>query len=387
MRVGFRDRLRTELALLQANDLLRAPHTFDPPVGRTVKVDGRTLLCLSSNDYLGLASDPRLAEAVATASRAATGSGASRLITGTLGAHRQAEASLADFTGLPATLIFSSGYAANLGVLQTLVSQGDVVFSDALNHASIIDGCRLSRARIVVYRHADLDHLSELLDRERAAARHAVLVSESVFSMEGDLAPLVGLRALADHHDAALVLDEAHALGVVGPGGAGVAAAMGITPDALVGTLGKSFGLMGAFVGGSAELIQLLTNRARSFVFSTGLSPALAGAIPMAVALVSAADEGRARLRRHAASLRATARSHGHSVEDSLSCIVPIVLGDPRAALDASAALFERGIYVQAIRPPTVPAGTSRLRLAPSASHDAGEMERACDAISRVLAS
>ncbi len=383
----FPDRVRAELDDLTRRELLRTPRIFASPPGPTLRLDGRELICLTSNDYLGLAGDPRLALAVAEATREGTGAGASRLITGSLDAHARAERSLADFVRLPAALLFSSGYAANVGALQGLLGPGDVVFSDALNHASLIDGCRLSRARVVVYRHGDVEDLARLLARERGDARTALIASETVFSMDGDLAPVAALRALADAHGAGLLLDEAHALGVVGPNGVGVAASVGIVPDALVGTLGKSFGLMGAFVAGSADLVQLLTNRARSFVFSTGVSPTLAGAIPFAVSLVAQADARRERLLGHANRLRSELRSLGHPVVDSPSCIVPVILGEPRRALEVSAALLERGLYVQAIRPPTVPSGTSRLRLAPSASHEANHLERACDAIRQVLGS
>ncbi len=386
MRVPFRDGISAELADLEARDLLRGPRTFTS-AGATLRLGERELICLTSNDYLGLACDPRLAEAVAAAAHVATGAGASRLITGTLEVHRSAERALADLVAQPSALLFSSGYAANVGLLQTLAGPADVVLSDELNHASLIDGCRLSRARVVVYRHRDVEDLERRLREHRPGARRALIVSETVFSMDGDVPPLAALRAVADRHDAALVLDEAHALGVVGHQGRGAADAASVTPDALVGTLGKALGLQGAFVAGSPQLVSLVENRARSFVFSTGVSPALAGAIPTAVGLAIDADAARERLARHATALRASIRDAGFASAPSPSCIVPVILGEPRRALAISAALEAAGVYAQAIRPPTVPPGTSRLRLAPSASHDDVQMERACDVIRRALAS
>jgi 8-amino-7-oxononanoate synthase len=384
MRVRFDQRIKADLENLERRDLLRTPRAFAHP-GPTAIIDGREVVCLTSNDYLGFATDPRLREAVRGAANTASGAGASRLVTGTLDAHRDAERALSVFLGLPATLLFSSGYAANVGVIQALAGPGDLVLSDALNHASIIDGCRLSRARVAVYRHRDMEHLGQLLASERPGAQRALIISETVFSMDGDTADVRALRAVANANDAGLVLDEAHALGTLGPGGRGLAASHGIQADALVGTLGKAFGLMGAFVGGSGDLVRLLTNRARSFVFSTATTPAVAGAIPCATDLVAGADDRRLRLRGYADRLRKTLGDIGYAVPDAQSCIVPVLLGEPRRALEIAAALLEHGLYVHPIRPPTVPVGTSRLRLAPSAAHEDAHLEQACDAIRLVL--
>jgi 8-amino-7-oxononanoate synthase len=349
-----------------------------------VTVNGRALLCLCSNNYLGLASDPRLTEPMrASLQYSGAGAGASRLISGTMRPHRDAEGALAAFVGRPAALLFSSGYAANLGALQALFGASDVIFSDELNHASLIDGARLSRASVVVFPHRDLDALSSLLEEHKGRGR-AVIVTESVFSMDGDLADLPALRALADRYGAALFVDEAHALGVLGPGGAGLASAVGVVPDVLVGTLGKALGVAGAFVAGEGAVIRLIENRARSYVFSTAPPPSIAAGAIAAVALVRDADERRATLLAHAARLRTSLRSLGYAVPDGQTPIVPVILGEPGRAVAVASALQERGYFVQAIRPPTVPVGTSRLRVVPMAVHTDAQIDDALEAFAAV---
>jgi 8-amino-7-oxononanoate synthase len=372
--------LNERLDLLEREGLLRTPRVVGPVRdggdGPVAEVDGRPAIVLCSNDYLGLAGDPSLAGALAEAlTRHGTGAGASRLVSGTLPVHREAEASLAAFVGLPAALLFSSGYAANVGLLSSLAGRDDVVFSDALDHASLIDGCRLSRARVVVYPHRDLEALGDLLRARRREGRLALVVTESVFSMDGVSPDLPALRALCDAHDAALVVDEAHALGVLGPAGAGLCRATGVVPDALVGTLGKAFGLSGAFVAGRAALVRWLENRARSFVFSTGAPPVLAAGALAALDLVRRADDRRARVLRHAARLRRELAAQGWVVREGDSAIVPVILGEAERAVAVSALLLERGVFVQAIRPPTVGEGTSRLRLVPTAAHTEGQID------------
>lgn len=351
------------------------------PIGPVVEVDGRELLCLASNDYLGLAADPALADAVAHGARRwGAGAGASRLVTGNLRVHREAEAALAAWLDAPAALLFASGHAANLGVLQALPEEGDLVLSDTLDHASIIDGCRLSHARVLVFRHGDLGHAEELLRTHRASARSAFLVTDAVFSMDGVAADVVGLRALADRFDAALLVDEAHSIGVLGPGGRGLCAARAVRPDVLVGTLGKSLGLAGAFVAAAPEVIELLTNRARSFVFSTAIAPALAAAVPVAVERARTGDALRAALADRARALRSGLEERGWPVAGGESPIVPVVLGAEEAALGAAARLESRGVLVRPIRPPTVPVGTARLRITVSAAHTPAHIARALDA-------
>jgi 8-amino-7-oxononanoate synthase len=298
--------------------------------------------------------------------------------------HREAESALASFCEMPEAALFSSGYAANLGTVQALVSGEDVVFSDALNHASLIDGCRLSRAQVHVYRHRDVDHLATLLKRHRSSGRRALVVSDTLFSMDGVVAPLRELRRLADQHNAGLLLDEAHALGVLGPGGRGLAAEQEVQPDVLIGTLGKAFGLAGAFAAAQPSLISWIRNRARSYVFSTAPSPALCAAAVRATELVRDASQARASLRKNTARLRKEIAALGYSVPPGASHIIPIMLGDNRSTMDLCARLLEHGVFVQGIRPPTVPKGTARLRLTPMATHSDLQIDRAVQAFRAV---
>jgi 8-amino-7-oxononanoate synthase len=328
------------------------------------------LIDLASNDYLGLAALP-LPE------HDRSGAGASGLVVGYHAPHLAAERALAEWIGCQAALLFSSGYAANVGCLSALAGPGDLVVSDALNHASVIDGCRLSRAEVAIVPHLSLEAVAEVLHRP---ARRKLVVVESIFSMDGDSPDLVGLRSLCDASGAILVVDEAHALGVVGPRGRGACAEAGVVPDVLVGPLGKAFGLSGAFVAGSSLLRTWLWNRARSFVFSTAPSPAVAAAIPARITRVAEADELRARLRWVAASLR---RAIGHAKAANTSPIVPWILGDERRALAVAAGLREAGVAAVAIRPPTVPEGTSRLRLVARASLGEQDLAKACTALAR----
>ncbi len=374
-----------DLAELEAEGLLRVPRVVEGRRGPDVTIDGRRVACFSSNDYLGLAGDPSIAEAMRDAlAREGTGASASRLIAGTSDAHREAEERLARFVGARAALLFSSGYAANLGVLTALAEEPDAIFSDAMNHASIIDGCRLSRATTHVYPHRDADALDEMLRRHRASARRAFVVTDALFSMDGVRAPLARLRALCDAHDAWLVVDEAHALGVLGPSGRGLSAEAGAPPDVLVGTLGKAFGVAGAFVAGSSSLRRLLENRARSYVFSTAPPPALARAVLRATDLVEGADDRRARLHAHAARLRFALAERGWDARGEGVSIVPVVLGDPERTMRASSALLAEGVFAHGVRPPTVPAGTSRIRVVPTAAHDEAHIALAIGAFDRV---
>jgi 8-amino-7-oxononanoate synthase len=344
-------------------------------------VNGQRVLSLCSNDYLGLANHPLLTAAARRAlDEQGLGAAASRHVSGNMAAHRELESALATFSGHASALLFATGYAANVGTLSALAGQGDIIFSDALNHASLIDGARLSRARIVVYRHADADDLQKRLAQHRQEGKLALIVSESLFSMDGDQAPLTALAALAQRYDAALVLDEAHALGVCGPGGAGLCAEAGIRADLTLGMLGKAFGSQGAFAAASAPVVELLRNCARSFVFSTAPSPALAAASLAALALVRDGDALRARLRRHALVLRAGLAELGYRVLPGDSAIVPVLIGESEPTMAMSQRLFERGVFVHGIRPPTVPKGQGRLRVVPTAAHTDEDMAEALHA-------
>jgi 8-amino-7-oxononanoate synthase len=371
--------LTSELAHLEAEGLLRVPadEVADEP-----EAVGSDLLVLCSNDYLGYASDPWPVEVGA---EVPAGAGASRLVSGSHRAHVVAERALAGWLGVEGALLFSSGFAANVGVLAALAGRGDLVVSDALNHASIIDGCRLSGATVAVVPHLDAGAVEEAL-RAGGGARRRWVVTESYFSMDGDIPDLGRLRSVCDAHDAGLIVDEAHALGVFGPGGAGLCAEAGVQADVRVGTLGKAVGLQGAFVAGSAELRAYLWNRARSFVFSTGVSPALARVIAERVGRVVADDEGRRRLEAAAGMLREGLAGLGLPVRREMrGPVIPWVLGSAVRAVEVSRRLREEGVLVQAIRPPTVPANTARLRITATAGLGGAEIERALRGFAAVM--
>lgn len=381
----FTEHIRLRLLALHDEGLLRATRTLMSSQGPVVQIDGREIILLGSNDYLGHANHPVLISAIRTAlDQWGAGAAASRLISGTMIPHRQAEAALASYFHTPAALLFSSGYAANTGAIQAVVGPGDLVLSDALNHASLIDGCRLSRARVLIYPHLDLQALEQLLREHRSSARAALIVTDGVFSMDGDIAPLPALRALADRYECGLLVDDAHAIGVLGPAGRGSAAALGVVPDLLIGTLGKSLGLAGAFACGAENTVELLLNRARSYVFSTAPPPALAAAVPVALQLLAAADDARSRVLKYADTLRTELSALGFSIRPGTTPIVAVLFGDSQRAMHASTRLFELGVFVPGIRPPTVSPGTSRLRLVPTAAHTDGHIARAIDAFSQL---
>lgn len=342
------------------------------------------MLCFCANDYLGLAGHPLLRQSVARALEAeGLGATGSRHVSGNMNLHRAAEQAFAHFVGQASALLFSTGYACNVGTLQALARRGDVIFSDRLNHASLIDGARLSGASIVVYDHADADDLERKVRAHRGSGG-ALVVTESVFSMDGDVAPLQAIERIARTYDAGLVVDEAHAVGVFGPGGRGVCAALGVVPDAMTFALGKAFGSQGAFVAGSKLVVELIQNRARSFIFSTAPWPAVGAAAMASLSLVVEADAARDRLRTHWQTMRAGLSDLGFQVIAGDSPIIPVVIGEPNAAMGLSAALFERGVFIHGIRPPTVPAGTSRLRVVPSAGHSGDDIQEALAAFAEV---
>lgn len=379
--------LDADLSLLRDATLLRTPHQVGHAQGPEVDVAGHRVLCFCSNNYLGLAAHPALATAMRrSAERDGTGAGASRLISGSMAAHHQAEERLADFTRTESALLFSSGYAANVGALQAIVDHRDIIFSDALNHASIIDGCRLAHARVVVYPHRDTATLEQLLTEYRPSSRRAIVVTDALFSMDGERAPVGALRRLCDQHDAWLMVDEAHAFGVLGPLGRGLCAEANIVPDIFMATLGKAAGVCGAFVAGTKNLRDLLVNRARSYVFSTALPPPVAAAITAAVDLVAAAEPARATLRHHASRLQRGLRDAGYEVIGDDTHILPVIIGDPAETMRLSEELLLRGVFAHGIRPPTVPSGTSRIRVAPMATHTDAHIDVAIQAF-RALAS
>jgi 8-amino-7-oxononanoate synthase len=375
---------REELAELGRRGLLRLLEPLGSPQGPVVRIGGQSLLSFSSNDYLGLAADPRIRRAFAAGlERWGVGSGASRLVVGDTEAHRRLEARLAAFEGTEAALLFNGGYPANLGLVQALVGRGDLVVSDALNHASLVDGCRLSRAEVAVVPHGDVETVSRELARD--GFRRRLVVTDAVFSMDGDSAPLEQLADVCARAGAALLVDEAHATGVLGARGSGLCEAAVIRPDVRMGTLGKALGGFGAYAATTRAVADLLVNRARSVVFSTTLPPALCEAMVVAVDLLEQDPELRPRLWRNIRRFVEGLRSLGLSAEPR-SAIVPVILGTPERALRASAFLRERGLLVKPIRPPTVPEGTSRLRFALSAAHTEAHVERALQALEEARA-
>jgi len=385
---AWRDRFLADAVDWQSAGLQRRRRVVRPVSATEVEIDGKRVTAFASNDYLGLSRHPRLIEAVAEgARRYGAGAGASHLVSGHHAVHDALEHELARFAGKPAALAFMNGYVANLALLTTLAGEGDAIFSDQLNHASIVDGARLSRAAVGIYPHGDADALAALLGSSKA--RHKLVVTDAVFSMDGDMAPLAALLALCEHHGALLIIDDAHGLGVRGPEGRGSVQALGLQSDCIVymGTLGKAAGLSGAFVAADQLIIDRLIQRARPYVFSTAGSPALAHATLTALELVRAADAERDRLGAHRDRLqRAAGAWHPYRLLNSETPIQPLVVGDNATAVQVAEALLIEGLWAPAIRPPTVPPGSARLRIALSAAHSEQDLDRLCSALSQVVA-
>jgi glycine C-acetyltransferase/8-amino-7-oxononanoate synthase len=378
--------IEQRLAEIERLGLYRRLRMVSGPQGPTVVLDGRPVLLLCSNNYLGLADHPRVREAAADAAmRWGVGAGASRLISGTMTIHRRLEERLAEFERSEACLLFGSGYLANMGVIGAIARRGDLVCSDELNHASIVDGCRLSRAQLAVYRHRDTEHLEWCLRRHsgQRGAGAALIVTDSVFSMDGDVAPLEQIVEIARYHDARVLVDEAHATGNLGPGGRGAVAEAGLEDevDVVIGTLGKALGSYGAYACASAEMVRYLINTARPLIFSTAPAPPAVAAALAALELLIERPHRVQRLRANARTLRRALAAEGFAVEESEMQIVPLVVGEEQATLDLCQEALERGVFAQAIRPPTVPAGSSRLRISAMASHTAAELARAASTL------
>ncbi len=372
-----------ELDRLQARNLRRHLRQVASPPGRVITLDGAAVLNFSSNSYLDLANHPTLKQAaIAAVSEFGTGSTASRLIVGNHRYHEELEAELAAFHRRDATVLFNSGYNANLGVVAALTDARDEIFSDALNHASLIDGCRLSRAHVHVYPHSDMAALADMLAQSKS--RRRIVVSESVFSMDGDVALVADLAAICQKYDAALILDEAHAVGALGPGGRGIAAAEGVIADVHVGTMGKAWGSFGAYAAAEPEICDWLHNRVRPFVFTTSLPPAVIAANRAALSVLSGAegDALRARLGENIAHLaRGLAELKILLPGAGRSPIFPVMVGDDALVMECTRRLLRHGIYAQGIRPPTVPMGTSRLRFTLMVNHTAADIAAALEAI------
>jgi 8-amino-7-oxononanoate synthase len=375
--------LQDRLDELKGLGLYRRMRMVSGPQGPRVVLDGKPVLLLCSNNYLGLADHPRVREAAADAAmRWGAGAGASRLVSGNMTLHRRLEERLATFKGTQGALLFGSGYLANIGIIPALARRGEIVFSDELNHASIVDGCRLAGAETVVYSHGDVDHLDWSL--RNADGRGALIVTDGLFSMDGDVAPLEEIVELARRHDVRVMVDDAHGTGTIGPGGRGAVADAGLDGevDVIVGTLGKALGSYGAYVACDHAMARYLVNGARSLIFSTGLPPAAAAAAMAALELLQEQPRRVERLAANAEALRDELAREGFDVSGSETQIIPLIVGEAELAMRICEAALEQGVFAQAIRPPTVPDGTSRLRLAVMASHTRSELRDAA----RVLA-
>lgn len=379
-------RYADELAELQAKGLYRTINVLESAQSSHVRYQGRDMLMLASNAYLDMCSDPEVKAAAAAAlAEFGVGSGGSRLLTGTATPHARLEQTLARFKGREAALVFNSGFAANSGIIPALTRAGDHIFSDELNHASIIDGCRQSKAQTVIYRHNDMADLAAKL--AASGAKSGLIVSDAVFSMDGDIADLPELHRLAEQSGLLLMLDEAHATGVIGARGRGIEEHFNMpgSVDVLMGTLSKAFGAEGGYVCGSAVLIDYLRNKARSFIFSTSLSPAVMAAAGRAVELLEQQPERAARLQQNVRVFTAALHAKGVAA-DSQTAIIPIFVGDEERALAVSKRLFDEGYYISAIRYPTVKRGEAILRAALMSSHTEAELEQAASAIAAALA-
>ncbi len=377
--------LQADMAAQDRAGLLRRLRLLNSAPGPRVQLDGADVLMFGSNNYLGLAADPRVrAAAMDATSQFGVGSSGSRLLSGNHELAEALEGEIAAFKRCPSAIVFASGYAANLGAIPALMGGDDLIVSDELNHASIIDGCRLSRAQTRVYPHGDAAAAAAILQSERGSHVRALIVTDGVFSVDGDIAPLPDLCDIADEHDAGLYIDDAHAVGVLGDGGRGSVSHFGITgrrPIIEMGTLSKAFGSLGGYVAASTAVVDALRQRSRSFVFSHGLTAGDLGAARASLGIVAETPGIVATLRAAVTRLRDRLAARGCAVGGHATPIVPIAVGDATAAADLAAACFERGLYAPAIRPPTVPTGTSRLRLSVMATHTSADVDEAVDIV------
>jgi len=380
--------LRQRLGKIERDGLYRRRRVLDSPQGAIIEMDGRKLVNFCSNDYLGLANHPDVVAAFCRATKDfGVGSGSAHLVCGHGRAHHQLEEELAAFTGRDRALLFSTGYMANLGVISALVGRGDTVFEDRLNHASLLDAARLSGARLKRFRHRNLAELETAL--EQSESDRTLIASDGVFSMEGDLAPVKELASLARRLSCWLMIDDAHGVGVLGERGAGLLEQQGMRQaevPILMGTLGKALGTFGAFVAGSEELIEFLIQQARTYVYTTALPPAVAAATRVSLALAIKEGWRRDRLARLVRQFRAGATTLGLQLMESSTPVQPVLVGDNEVAVKTSEKLREAGFLVTAIRPPTVPVGTARLRITLTATHDESQLDRLLDVLGGIMA-
>ena len=380
------DDFTDQIEALKRRGLYRSLRRVDGEQGAELVLDGRPALNFSSNNYLGLAAHPALKKAAREAiERYGCGSAASRLISGNMALYEELEEKIAKLKNTAGALVFNSGYQANAGIIPALAGEGDTILSDALNHASIIDGCRLSRAQTIVYPHCDVAFLEAALKKAPARGRK-LIVTETIFSMDGDETPLAAIVELAERHGAMIMIDEAHATGVFGPNGAGVAAKFGLAERITLqmGTLGKALGGFGAYVACGDALRDVLINRCRSFVFTTALPPPVLAAASAAVDLLYNEPQRRLALWHNIRALREGLRAAGFAVAESESQILPLIIGDAKKCMALSERLLEKGVFVQGIRPPTVPEGTSRLRVTAMATHTHEQLHRALKTFAEV---
>nr|WP_254844008.1 8-amino-7-oxononanoate synthase [Virgibacillus dokdonensis] len=373
--LSFDDKLHNRVKEMQENALYRTLRTMEAASQSARIVDGEKKIIFSSNDYLGLANDKRLIHATMEAlQQFGVGSSGSRLTTGNTYWHEKLEKKIATFKQTEAARLFSSGYLANIGVLSALAEAEDVILSDQYNHASIIDGCRLSKAKTCIYRHVDMEDL----ERKLAATtkyKQRFIVTDGVFSMDGSISPLDRMMELADHYHAYVIVDDAHATGVLGQSGRGTSAYFGIMPDVVIGTCSKAIGTEGGFVAGSSILVDFLKNHARTFIFQTALSPAICAATYTAIELIEQDANRREHLHYNIRKLKEGLNDMGYAVKGDHTAIIPVIIGEQQLALEFAKELEEKGIYAPAIRPPTVPNGESRIRLTVTASHSMQEID------------
>ena len=384
---GALDFLKERLAELDEQGLLLRPRTLEGPTGARAVFDGREVINLASNNYLGLANHPRMnAAASRAAAELGAGTGAVRTIAGTMRMHRELERAFADFKQAEAALMFQSGFNANAGTVAAILDKTDVIVSDRLNHASIIDGARLSRAEIKVFEHKDAEHADRLLAETRAADRRQLLITDGVFSMDGDIAPLPDLVEVADRHGAIMMIDDAHASGVLGPGGAGTVAHFGLhgRVDIQVGTLSKAIGVLGGFIAGPAELIEWLQNRGRPYLFSTSAPPAVVAACMEALAIMRDEPDRLERLWVNTRRFKAGLHDLGFDTGMSETPITPVITGDEERTQDFARRLFEEGVFCPAIVFPTVGKGQARVRTIVTADHTGEDLDRALEVLGRV---